>query len=602
MNILQPVGANFILLLAAMGFGSLLLRLFPENCSPLDRLVLALLGGFGILGTVLFCVGQVWFTRSAILLVLFFGILLGLRPIAIAVQGWRTTLSKVSPPFLPATAILVVLLVTAIGGLALPTGDMNNDSIAYHYLGPKVWLREGLIRPVPDEVLTYFPVVIEAQYAALMSLGGDRAPGLFAIIGLASILLMSASLAMRLGLDQAGAWWVVALVAAMPAVYRGIFGGFLDAMFACFVLAAARLAFDADEPRHYMLFGMFCGITMGTKYTGIVAWVVLVFCSLLVSVRARPGKTLATLKWLTVSCVVAAAMASPFYLRNWILYGCPIYPPPPGLLKFFNASNMTPAVMQELLKNVTDTGRGMGGSLVDFLLLPFNLTYHTSNFRGAGGIGILPWALGPFGVAARRRDNFAIGLLLFAVLQTAAWFATAQVSRYLIPVYIIGAIFGVIGWNYAASSVSRIARSLSAVAVAISIFYGLFMIIPDRVNDMRAALSRSYEAKRWHEETPRAASFDYINHEPSVKKILILNRGIAAYFIDKPYIKPFGRWGERTLPGVTNVAQVMSELPNLQATHILDVIEDNGSFSLGDHPAGLTLVFEHDDQRIYRID
>jgi hypothetical protein len=183
----------------------------------------------------------------------------------------------------------------------------------------------------------------------------------------------------------------------------------------------------------------------------------------------------------------------------------------------------------------------------------------------------------------------------------AGWFFTAQVSRYLIPVYVIGAVFGVIGWQFTSHSVSRKARALSATAVAISILYGLFMIVPERAEDLHAAVSRSFEAKRELEETPRAASFDYINSEPSVKKVLVLDRGIAAYFIEKPYIKPFGRWGEQTLPGVTNVQAVMARLPSLHVTHVFDVRSETGLFCLPDHPSGLTLVFEREDQRVYRV-
>jgi hypothetical protein len=602
MNALLAILANILLVASVLGFGSLFHRLFPKTFSELDHLTMTLLGGLGLLGTILFCVGQVWFSRAAILLVLFSGALLSWRSLALAGRMCRSALAGGSLQIFPVAIISIVLLVTAVGGLALPTGDMNNDSIAYHYLGPKVWLREGMIRPVPDEVLTYFPVVVETQYAALMSLGGERAPGFFAVIGLASLLLIAASLAIRLGLDTSGAWWAAALIATMPAVYRGAYGGFVDALFAGFVLGAARLAFDAEQPGHYALFGIFCGISMGTKYTGIVAWALLIFCSFLISVWTYRSHFTTVLKSLGISCIAAIAISAPFYLRNWILYGCPIYPPPPVLLHFFTAKNMSPAVMQELLKNVRATGLGMGGSIMDFILLPFNLTYHTANFRGAGGIGLVPWALGPFGMIVRRRDAFAKGLLLFAVLQTAAWFVTAQDSRYLIPIYVIGAFFGVIGWQYTARSVSRNARALSATVIAISILYGMFMIIPDRMEDVHAALSSSFEAKRRQEETPRAASFDYINGDPSVKKVLILNEGIAAYFIDKPYIKPFGRWGEQTLRGGTDVPNVMSQLPSLRVTHILDVTSEDGTFKLPEHISGLTLVFERGDQRIYRVD
>src|ERR1700730_16170595 len=64
----------------------------------------------------------------------------------------------------------------------------------------------------------------------------------------------TAGLAVRLGLGQFGVWWTAALVVTMPAVYSGAYGGFVDALFAAFVLAAARIAFDAETPRHYALF------------------------------------------------------------------------------------------------------------------------------------------------------------------------------------------------------------------------------------------------------------------------------------------------------------------------------------------------------------
>ena len=221
MSVLLAIVANIVLVISALGFGSLFHRLFPKTFSEIDCLIMTLLGGFGLLGTILFSVGQVWFSRSAILLILFAGALLSRKPVALACRVFMSIRAGNSRPILPVIIIFSVLLVTAVGGLALPTGDMNNDSIAYHYLGPKVWLREGVIRPVPDEVLTYFPVVAETQYAALMSIGGERAPGFFAVTSLASLLLIAASLAIRMGLDTSGALWTATLIGAMPAVYRG---------------------------------------------------------------------------------------------------------------------------------------------------------------------------------------------------------------------------------------------------------------------------------------------------------------------------------------------------------------------------------------------
>ena len=602
MRLLPSILANILLCLSAIGFGSVISTLCPRPSSRIDKLVVTILGGLGFLGILLFCVGQFRFSLGPILFILAIGVFLSARPVLRVLPHAREMLAVIHPPMLPAAIICVVLAVTAIAGLPLPTGDMNNDSIAYHYLGPTVWLRQGIIRAVPDETLTYFPALIESQYAALMSLGGARAPGFFSVISLISLFLSAAALAIHVGLDSRGVWWTLAILAAMPAVYRGVYGGFVDALFAAFVLLAARFAFDLQQsPRQFALCGMFCGFSMGTKYTGIMAAGLLAISVIIIILLTQSRRTWEVLQGLAVTGAVAIVVASPFYLRNYILYGCPIYPPPPVLLHFFSPRGLSADVMRELLKNVAETGIGMGKSPLKFLLLPFNLTYHTADFRGGGGIGLVPFALAPFGLVALRRNAFAIGLVLFAFLQSTGWFETAQVSRYLIPVYVIGTIFGVVGWRYVQQSASKYGRSLAALAVTISVVYGLVMILPERSEDVHAALSSQFEDRRRHAEIRYIASFDYINNDASVRKVLILYPHVAAYFINKNYIKPFGRWGEQTIPGANNVDQLMAQLTSLQPTHILDVKPEGGSFSLPDNNSSLTLVFSNADQRIYRV-
>src|SRR5208282_994535 len=114
--------------------------------------------------------------------VLLFGVLLSTGLVASVVRAARAAFAMRSAPLLPLAVIASVLAVTVVGGFAKPTFDMNSDAIAYHYYGPKVWLRDALIRPVPDEALTAFPAEVETLFAALMSLGGERAPQLFSVV------------------------------------------------------------------------------------------------------------------------------------------------------------------------------------------------------------------------------------------------------------------------------------------------------------------------------------------------------------------------------------------------------------------------------------
>jgi hypothetical protein len=106
----------------------------------------------------------------------------------------------------------------------------------------------------------------------------------------------------------------------------------------------------------------------------------------------------------------------------------------------------------------------------------------------------------------------------------------------LIPVYIIAALFAVLGLENIAGAASKSARVLAAVAVACSILYGLIMIIPGRWNDVHAALSSSFEAQRRLQEIPFLESFDYLNRDPSVSKVLIADPFVPGYYSDKTYI------------------------------------------------------------------
>ena len=237
---------------------------------------------------------------------------------------------------------------------------MNDDAITYHYLGPRVWLRQEVIRPVPDEVLTFFPVVAETPFAALMAIGGDSAPGLFAIVHLAAAFLTAASIAQFLELDARVSLWVVALVASMPAFYAGAHGGFVDALFAAFVLLSVRVIFKAQRARELALGGTLCGFAAGTKFTGLIAVALVLFCSALVMLWGRRLSLGTAARFLGIAGLCALAFASPFYLRNWIAYGSPIYPPPPGLLHFFTPRGISAEVVREVTKNVVETGVGMG--------------------------------------------------------------------------------------------------------------------------------------------------------------------------------------------------------------------------------------------------
>jgi hypothetical protein len=129
-----------------------------------------------------------------------------------------------SVPKLPGLIIAFILLFTAISGLAEVTGDWGNDAVAYHLLGPKVWLRNGIIRPVPDNCHTAFPQIPETLFATLWSIGGSRAPEFSSFLTFGLLLAIAGSLAIRCGTNDTGAWWVAVLVSILHGSLEFFFG------------------------------------------------------------------------------------------------------------------------------------------------------------------------------------------------------------------------------------------------------------------------------------------------------------------------------------------------------------------------------------------
>ncbi len=589
-----------VLTVAAFGAGFWVEKRLPASLSAFERAVFQCLAGLGTLSLALFLIGQIAYTRSVIVAAVVVSVVLAIRPLRRLLQA-QPTRRKLRIDPIAGAVIAIVLLVTAVAGLAEITGDWENDAIAYHLLGPKVWLRNGIIRPLPDNCHTAFPAVAEVFYGALMSIGGSRAPGLSAVATLAVFFVIVYSLAVRSGLKPQRAWWVVALVAAMPAVYAGGHSTFVNVLYAGFLLAAARVGLQASFAGQAILFGLFCGFAMATKYTGLMAVPPLIVLAAIFRLSFSESVWKEAVAYSTESVFVGILVALPFYLRNWLMLGFPIYPPPPIASKLFPVKYLSLESIASFHSYIYHRGAGLGRGLGALILLPFNLTYHTTNFHGAGGIGLTVLALGPFGLIATRRDNFVRALALLGMALTTFWFFTQPESRFLIPVYVIGSVFGVLGWRYVRAKAPRHSYVLCGAVICCSLIYGLFMIGSARHIDLKAAVSSRFAEQHRQGSTPFFQSFEYLNVQPSVNRVLVLDRSVPVYHLDKAYLKPFGQWGEQVLPGASNSAQVLTELPSLHVTHILDVRSPVGDFQVPVNSPDVELVFEEQNQRVYRV-
>ena len=599
---LQAALGVLLLALAAAGAGCALFPRMGAQFRPWERLAFSFLGGWGVFSLALYLIGQFVFSRRMIVLATVGSAVLGTRFL------WRIWRRGELPgprlerrAFLPAVIVVFILVVTAVAGLAPVVGNWESDTVAYHLLGPKVWLRAGIIRSVADNCHTAFPQTAETMYAALFAIGGPLAPCFADFFTFGLLLAVAASLGTRCGLDPSGGWWVAAIVATTPAIFAGSHFAFVDGLYAAFFLAAVRTALDADGLFEWTSFGVFRGLLIATKYTGLLAVPALAVGLAFLQRKGEQQKWKEASAGLAAAGIATALVGAAYYVRNWVLLGCPIYPPPPGLVHLCHAKYLSAQAVQDFHRYILQRGAGLGRGPLAFLLLPFNLTYHTANFHGAGGIGLIPLGLAPIGILATRKSPPTKLLVILTVLLTLVWFLTQQESRFLISVYAIAMVFGVIGWRHSEMSGRRLERAAAGLLVGVSLLYGLFMIVKPEVVSIHAVISSGYAAKRRAQLVPYAESFDYLNQNPSVQEVLILDRSVPPFYLDKNYVKPVGQWGELTVEGVKNSQDALAAMRGLSITHVLDVNSTVAPFQVQEPAAGLQLVFEAENQRVYRV-
>jgi hypothetical protein len=504
----------------------------------------------------------------------------------------------------PTTAIpICIVILCFLGSCGKPSGGIGNDTISYHLLGPAIWNSQGRIGPVLDHSHTAFPATIETLFAAGMLLSNDRAPGVIDTFFFVILLVQVAGLTRSIGASPAAMSLAVLLLATMPVIADFANNGFVDVAYACFAIASIRLAVWPHASHYGLLSGAFAGLSAGTKYTGIMF---ACLCCLLYACRQgfhQPWRKLA------VFPAGAILIACPWYIRNWVVLGSPIYPIPLALSGVFHSSTFPHPAVLGFNAYILDRGKGLGRGLRYLLALPFTYTYYTAAFQGAGGIGLAPLAFTPLALYETKAQKESRYLLLMAVALTVVWFVTQQEARFLIPVVCVATAFAALGGDIALRQLNGGTTLLASLIIWISVVYGTLLIVPNQWPRLSWMRGDAAEAAQRANNIPYWGAFEYLNRTDSVKRILVLDAKVPTYYLLKPYLKILGPYGERPMPGITTQEEALREAGNMAITHVLEVEHcpygvqcRNGFDPMPISAVGckrLDLVFSQKDARIY---
>ena len=237
--------------------------------------------------------------------------------------GRRRAIRRRRDPFVLAVAAFTTAVVL---GYAWHQADLpvtNNDALTYHFPAAAQWLQRGRIDVFPtwffNPANAYSPLAGSAWVAWLMVPFGSDVLARF--VQVPAVLCVGLGV-YRLGRQRSATPTAAALAAAAAVLCRPLFTAALmgkDDLFVAFTFVATLVALAPDRTRERFgpaRVGLALGLLLATKYTALLAVPLL-----LPAVRRPHGIG----RW-TVAVTITVAIAGPWYARNWLATGNPLFP------------------------------------------------------------------------------------------------------------------------------------------------------------------------------------------------------------------------------------------------------------------------------------
>ncbi len=476
--------------------------------------------------------------------------------------GYLPTLKPTyrKPYFTYGLIFLLLILIVAIILLAF-VPPVDRDALTHHLYVPRLYLQNGGIFEIPDLEFSYYPMNLDLLYMGALYLGTDILPKyIHMFFGLATAYLIYRYLKSRIPLCYAllGAIFFLSI----PVIVKLSITVYVDLGLVFFTTAALLLLFQWIEKnfqtRYLLLAGLCCGLAIGSKYNGlIVSFLLTLFIPFLYlrSIDSSQQAPVPAMKAALLFLVCTLLAASPWFIRNIIWTGNPIYPLYNGL---FNPQTITDIVVsgeETGIRGVFATRYALyGENIWQLLSLPVRIFFEGMDddpryFDGRLNPFLLLLPLFAFmreTTRDKKKQIEKIALLGFCLLYFLFAFNTGVLRiRYLVPMVpflVILAMFGL--RNIELKTTQLLANSLiknvSWLVPAILMLvhnshyiYQQFSYV-DPMSYINGQLTRDEYITKYR---PEYKVIQYANtHLPETAKILCIFIGQRGYYLNRAHV------------------------------------------------------------------
>jgi hypothetical protein len=351
----------------------------------------------------------------------------------------------------------IVILLECLLNLTPP---ISRDGLIHHLAIPKLWLKHGGFYETPWADFSYYPMNINLLYTLCLYFKNDILPKFIHMaFGWGTGLLIYWYLKARYGRN----WGLLGCLVfiSTPIVIWLSTSEYIDLGMGFFTTASVLGLVkwrDSEylELKWLVVSACAMGLALGSKYNAMLAWFIVNLLVLVMYVRDMDDQK-RSIQYGLIFFAISAAVASPWYIKNFVLTGNPFHP----LFNSFFQSlalevNPVQAVIQKEIIEKSDSVNFFQlrhtlykESFWETLFIPVRMFFQGDDnsyqyFQGKlNPVLILFFPFAFLGRTHRTENKFfaAFSVLFMAM----AFFLTAKQVRYLLPVFPFLSILAVAG-------------------------------------------------------------------------------------------------------------------------------------------------------------
>ena len=448
------------------------------------------------------------------------------------------------------------LLVSIILLASVP--PTSRDALIHHLAIPKLYLKHGGIYEIPNLIFTYYPMNLDLLYMGALRLGSDILPKyLHMFFGLSTAVLLYHYLKKNISVNYARLGTIFFL--STPIIIKLSITIYVDLGLVFFSTAGLLLIFKWAEnnfnTKYILTAGVCCGLAMGTKYNGLIVFFLLTCLIPVIYINNSKTKRNSLSRPFLAAilfCCIAILVASPWYIKNMIWTGNPVFPLYDTI---FNPTTIsaTKSASSDSIRGVFATRHVLyGENIWQLLLLPVRIFFEGSDnnpryFDGRLNPFLLLLPLFAFfrKSAFQKRVNLEkLFLAAFCILYFLFAFNTSALRiRYLapiVPILVVLAMYGLSNIEaYLKHYSAQIATIVLLLPITIMLAWNGSYIYQQYVSitPFNYILGNTNRDAYLTNKLPEYKVMKYANsHLPESSKILCVLIGWRGYYLDRDHV------------------------------------------------------------------